>query len=48
MPKTYSASCAKCTEIFTRSTEAEAVQARDAHERGCTSEYIADYEPGDR
>lgn len=42
---TYSASCSKCTEIFTRATEAAAVEARDAHERGCKSGWVDDYEP---
>lgn len=44
-PKTYSASCGKCTEIFTRSTEAAAVEARDHHADRCQSDWIDDYEP---
>lgn len=44
-PSTFSTSCGRCTEIFTRSTERAAITARDAHAEKCTVEWIDDYEP---
>lgn len=48
MANTYSASCIKCTAIFTAKTAEAAEKMRDAHERGCKSDIIDDYDPTGR
>lgn len=48
MATTYSASCVKCTAIFTAKTVAAAEKLRDAHEEKCQSEIIDDYNPSGR